>query len=249
MTVQGHTFAVTQVQRGEVEGTYGTGATVWPASVVLIKYLEKNASAVLTDKTVVELGAGTGVASIAAAYLGASRVVCTDGVDSVVRLAAENVRNVDSDVVVVDDKAMGKSNRLPIPIETSKYMWGQGGIGIDKVGSNGNVVDAADDDGGGETTAAATTSTGTFDVVLVSDCVLPKLYPIAPLVEGLQELMGPESVAIVSYEHRHYPLYHPGDHFRKLCEEAGFVVREIGPDEQDDRYIVDDILLWEIKRC
>ena len=30
----------------------------------------------------------------------------------------------------------------------------------------------------------------TFHVVLVSDCVLPKLYPIAPLVEALDDLMG-----------------------------------------------------------
>ena len=32
-------FQVKQVQRGEVENTYGTGATVWPASMVLLKYL------------------------------------------------------------------------------------------------------------------------------------------------------------------------------------------------------------------
>ncbi len=32
-------FQVKQFQRGEVENTYGTGATVWPASLVLLKYL------------------------------------------------------------------------------------------------------------------------------------------------------------------------------------------------------------------
>ena len=30
-------FNVLQVQRGEVEGTYGTGATVWPAAMVMLK--------------------------------------------------------------------------------------------------------------------------------------------------------------------------------------------------------------------
>jgi hypothetical protein len=34
------TIQIEQVQRGEIENTYGTGATVWPASLVLVKYLE-----------------------------------------------------------------------------------------------------------------------------------------------------------------------------------------------------------------
>lgn len=55
-------FSVQQVQRGELEGTYGTGATVWPAAMILIKYLEKNPF-LIHDKTVVDLGSGTGVTS------------------------------------------------------------------------------------------------------------------------------------------------------------------------------------------
>ena len=31
---------VQKVQGGETTGTYGTGATVWPASMVLLKYME-----------------------------------------------------------------------------------------------------------------------------------------------------------------------------------------------------------------
>lgn len=63
-----HKFSVMQVQRGEVENTYGTGATVWPAAVVLVKYLEHLATVsesssenLMRDKVVVDLGAGTGV--------------------------------------------------------------------------------------------------------------------------------------------------------------------------------------------
>ncbi|VEU33875.1 unnamed protein product, partial [Pseudo-nitzschia multistriata] len=101
--LRSRSFSVRQVQRGEVEGTYGTGATVWPAALVLVKYLERVANdgggdTALPDpcdvrgKHVLDLGAGTGVTSIAAALLGAASVVCTDGEESVVRLARDNVR-------------------------------------------------------------------------------------------------------------------------------------------------------------
>jgi len=52
-----------------------------------------------------------------------------------------------------------------------------------------------------------------FDVILVSDCVLPKLYPIEPLILATKALMGPLSVAIFSYEHRTYHLFDPREVF------------------------------------
>ena len=195
---------VRQVQRGEVEGTYGTGATVWPASIVLIKYLEKNPALVL-QKSVVDLGAGTGVTSIAAAVLGSRHVVCTDGTASVVQLAQDNVTH--------------NAHYIPSDtIDVREYWWGDGSI------------------------------SHTFDVVLVSDCVLPKLYPIAPLVEAIDELCHANSVAILSYEHRYFPDYHPRDKFRDLCETRGLEVRIVPLSEQDPVYSVDDIELWEVRR-
>ena len=60
------------------------------------------------------------------------------------------------------------------------------------------------------------------DVVLVSDCVLPKLYPIEPLVAALAALTRPRQGAVelpperkgfplvlMSYEHRVYPDFDP----------------------------------------
>jgi hypothetical protein len=41
-----------------------------------------------------------------------------------------------------------------------------------------------------------------LDVLIVSDCLLPKLYPIEPLVAALDKLAGPNTAIIVSYEHR-----------------------------------------------
>ena len=44
-----------------------------------------------------------------------------------------------------------------------------------------------------------------LDLVIVSDCLLPKLYPIEPLVQALDKLSGPDTLVIVSYEHRSGP--------------------------------------------
>ena len=202
MTVSGHAYVVRQKQRGEVEGTYGTGATVWPASMVLLKYLEKNPEKI-RGKSVVELGAGTGIVSLAAAFLGAAEVVCTDGTEKVVDLASENVR---------------LSPDTPVPIVVRKYWWADGSLGRE------------------------------YDVVLVSDCVLPKLYPIEPLVEGLLELMSQTSIAIVSYEHRHYPHFHPAERFRELCKASDLTVCSIPSEDLDSVYSVDDIQVWLVAR-
>lgn len=88
----------------------------------------------------------------------------------------------------------------------------------------------------------------TFDVILVSDCVLPKLYPIAPLVTAIDDLMGTDSIAILSYEHRYFPDYDPRDKFRDLAKERGLTVRVIPLSEQDPVYSVDDIEIWEVQR-
>ena len=83
---------------------YETGNTVWPGSIVLLKYLEKLAHCHLLDddgskihnetqninqsdsfigKAVADLGSGTSITTLASALLGADLVVCTDGDDHV----------------------------------------------------------------------------------------------------------------------------------------------------------------------
>lgn len=52
-------------------------ATVWPAAVVLARYLLNN-RAIVAEKTVLDLGCGGGVAGIAAVLAGASRVIAND---------------------------------------------------------------------------------------------------------------------------------------------------------------------------
>ncbi len=55
----------------------GTGLTVWDGSIVLAKYLEARFPS-LAGKRVLEVGAGPGVAGLAAVALGAAQVTLTD---------------------------------------------------------------------------------------------------------------------------------------------------------------------------
>lgn len=221
------TFSVRQVQRGEVEGTYGTGATVWPAAVVLVKYLSLHPELV-RDKRVVDLGSGTGVTSLAAAILGCSHVVCTDGEDSVVQLAMDNCRNAVSTLIesVKGESSVAQTSPIMVgkcPIVVQKYWWGTQPLPDDQC-----------------------------EVILVADCVLPKLYPVAPLVQAIDELLrastdvSKERVAILSYEHRYYPDYDPRTKFRELAQERGLVVQTLPAGLLDPVYSVDDIEIWHV---
>lgn len=230
------TFTVLQVQRGELEGTYGTGATVWPASVVLIKYLERHAAALIRGKRVVDLGAGTGVTSIAAAVLGASHCICTDGEATVVQLARDNIQRAAKELteqgvtVTSDETGIASDEVVPTtttirdcPISVEKYWWGTGRI--------------------------ESSTEQPCDVILVSDCVLPKLYPIAPLVEALDQLLVlTDARAILSYEHRYFAEYDPRDKFRELCGAKHLDVRLVPMEEQDPVYSVEDIEIWQVQR-
>jgi ribosomal protein L11 methylase PrmA len=217
------TFAVRQVQRGEVDGTYGTGATVWPAAIVLIKYLEK--SGVCSGKRVVDLGSGTGATSIAAAFLGATSVVCTDGLEMVVQLARDNIARAQQQTTTSVTET-GKHNKRAIiingcPIKVQTYSWGK------------DAIESFQNPG----------------IVIVADCVLPKLYPMAPLVDALDQLLQGTGVAILSYEHRHYPDYDPRDKFRDLCGRKNLSVTSVPAEEQDEVYSVDDIEIWMVERA
>jgi hypothetical protein len=87
------------------------------------------------------------------------------------------------------------------------------------------------------------------DLVLVADCVLPKLYPIAPLVQAIDELLETsEAMAILSYEYRYYPEYDPGEKFRELATTRGLEVNVVERGQLDPVYCVDDIEIWHVRR-
>jgi predicted nicotinamide N-methyase len=260
-------FTVQQIQRGEIEGTYGTGATVWPAALVLIKYLERHASTLVKGRHVIDLGSGTGVTSIAAAVLGAALVVCTDGEVSLVPLECHNIQRAAKEL----KGQQPRPSQLELEVETSsavvqhaqndshdaaatavvvatiancpmivqKYWWG-----TDEVPQKPNSMKAVCG----------------YDLILVADCVLPKLYPMAPLVQAIDECLmtsmteenqPPHSscpCALLSYEHRYYPDYDPRDKFQELATARNLHVYVVPMDDMDPIYSVDDIELWIVTR-
>jgi len=240
VTVKDTNFSVRQVQRGEIEGTYGTGACVWPAALVLIKYLERWSSTeqdLLSNKVVVDLGSGTAITSVAAAILGARQVVCTDGEIKVVQWAEDNFRHACQEIE-------GTSNSG----NTDSANGNDGGSGtifyhINNCKINAQVM------WWGRDQILCLEDDCPVDVVIVADCVLPKLYPIAPLVAAIDELLKtPSAVALLSYEHRYYPDYDPRDKFRELANERGLEVQVIPSDQYDSIYSVEDIFIWKVYR-
>lgn len=229
ISILNDTFSVKQVQRGEIEGTYGTGATVWPAALVLVKYMEKHRQSLMEGKFVVDLGSGTGVTSTAAAILGASHVICTDGQENVVKLASENISSAAASLGNDERQITATSNGesgpgsikiINCPIDVQVYWWGDGSM--KEIGC---------------------------DVVLVADCVLPKLYPIAPLVQAIDELLvKPNAIAILSYEHRYFPEYDPREKFLELATARGLQVQVIEQEQFDPVYYADDIEIWHVTR-
>ncbi|XP_050738265.1 protein N-lysine methyltransferase METTL21D-like [Eriocheir sinensis] len=99
----------------EVEGD--VGCVVWDAAIVLAKYLEvqeKGKRKLLEGSTVIELGAGTGCAGLAAALLGASRVTLTDLPDLLPLLEINRVQNLSgvTGVVEVQELTWGNSDQI-----------------------------------------------------------------------------------------------------------------------------------------
>lgn len=87
-----------------------------------------------------------------------------------------------------------------------------------------------------------------FDLILVSDCVLPKLYPIEALIKAVSNVMVDHTIAIFSYEHRPYPEYDPRQEVERLAVKYGLKVDVIPPSEHHDVYSAEDIELWKVTK-
>ena len=160
-------------------------------------------------------------------------VVCTDGSKLVVDLARDNIQQVVSefrqeyeeggndngDTVSIrkfDTKGIDLNSFMlgGCDIQVRKYLWGDGTMN---------------------------TSDVQYDFIVASDCILPKLYPVAPFVDALSELSSRHTFTYIAYEHRFYPEYDPKEHHVSLANEKGFTVRVVLLEEQHPIYSVEDI--------
>mmetsp|Transcript_3736 Transcript_3736/g.11585 ORF Transcript_3736/g.11585 Transcript_3736/m.11585 type:complete len:509 (+) Transcript_3736:463-1989(+) len=87
-----------------------------------------------------------------------------------------------------------------------------------------------------------------FDVVLASECVLPKLYPLEPLVACLGAVIGPETVAYVAVELRTWHAFDPKARFFELCRDAGLGCETVPRDALDPDFVADDLEIWQVAR-
>ena len=240
---------------------FGTGTTVWPGSIVLLKYLEKLAhdpqrDNVLEGKTVADLGSGTAITSIASALLGASAVVCTDGCDPVVDLARRNIHDAmgelsPTSVDKIDTMLLGELiHRHYVcrgcKMVAQKYRWGEGML-LEDI-----HWDDCDDHNlrhnNQHTDDKMQSKAKHFDIILGADCIVPKLYPIQPLVDALDELSGSETVSYLSYEQRHYEKYDPALEFRRLASMRNLEVEVVPDHELHPMYPANDIQIWKVTR-
>lgn len=85
-----------------------------------------------------------------------------------------------------------------------------------------------------------------FKIVLVSDCILPKLYPIEPLIQAVSAIIDENTICYFSYEHRVFPHFDPRQEFRRIAALYGMKVRLIPIEEHHPIYCSEEIELWEV---
>mmetsp|Transcript_12010 Transcript_12010/g.13955 ORF Transcript_12010/g.13955 Transcript_12010/m.13955 type:complete len:309 (-) Transcript_12010:654-1580(-) len=80
--------------------TNSTGLGVWGGAECMSKFLIENPQNI-TNKNVLELGAGTGLCGLVSYHLGASHITLTDGDSQVLRNLRENIRrNIETDTTI-----------------------------------------------------------------------------------------------------------------------------------------------------
>ena len=95
---------------------------------------------------------------------------------------------------------------------------------------------------------ALPSGTACFDVVLAAECVLPKLYPLEPLVACLDAVVGPSTEALVAVELRTWHEFDPKQRFWDLCSERGLRVDAIPHSDFDPAFVADDLEIWRVRR-
>jgi predicted nicotinamide N-methyase len=86
-------------------------------------------------------------------------------------------------------------------------------------------------------------------LIIASDCVVPQLYPLEPLVAALAALCSANTatVAFLSYEHRHHEHFHPRSQLTSLLQQSGLSLTVVPQQQHDAMYTCDDIEIWEVR--
>ncbi|RLN95085.1 hypothetical protein BBJ28_00000087 [Nothophytophthora sp. Chile5] len=221
-TISGRPLRIKQVLQGELNG-FGTGLTVWPAACVLLKHLEHRfatapdcQNALATIEKPFVLELGSGTGAVGIA----AAMLLQAG-----RVVLTDMNNVQF-IMQENAKAAREGDTInsQVAIDVVAYEWG-------KPPSERLIPP---------------TEEVHPDLILISDCILPRLYPIEPLVEALALLSRVHTRILISYEHRHYQHFQPKHRFWELMQARSFVLRVLDADEYHPHYRADDIEIWEV---
>ncbi|CAH9096907.1 unnamed protein product [Cuscuta epithymum] len=163
-----------QLQFSQDPNSKHLGTTVWDASMVLVKFLEKNCRkgrfcpAKLKGKRVIELGAGCGVAGFGMALLGCD-VVSTDQIEVLPLLMRNSERNTSRVMQTISDPDSFGS------IKVAELNWG-----------DENHIKAVEPP---------------FDYIIGTDVVYTE-HLLEPLLQTILALSGPKTTILLGYEIR-----------------------------------------------
>ncbi|OVA06954.1 Nicotinamide N-methyltransferase-like [Macleaya cordata] len=163
-----------QLQFSQDPNSKHLGTTVWDASMVFVKFLERNCRkgrfcpSKLKGKRVIELGAGCGVAGFGMALLGCD-VVTTDQIEVLPLLMRNVERNTSRILQTSPDSASFGS------IQVAELDWG-----------NEKHIEAVDPP---------------FDYIIGTDVVYAE-HLLEPLLQTIFALSGPKTTILLGYEIR-----------------------------------------------
>ncbi|KAG6760679.1 hypothetical protein POTOM_033855 [Populus tomentosa] len=163
-----------QLQFSQDPNSKHLGTTVWDASMVLVKFLERNCRrgrfcpSKLKGKRVIELGAGCGVAGFGMALLGCD-VIATDQIE-VLPLLMRNAERNTSRIMQKDSSSDSFGS-----IQVAELDWG-----------NEDHIRAVDPP---------------FDYIIGTDVVYAE-HLLEPLLQTLLALSGPKTTILLGYEIR-----------------------------------------------
>ncbi|KAK9904903.1 hypothetical protein WJX75_005147 [Coccomyxa subellipsoidea] len=208
-----------EVRMSQNPSSLNLGTTVWDASIVLAKFLEKNARkgefsrATVKGKRACELGAGPGLGGMAFALLGAE-VLLTDLPD-IVPLIRKNV----------------DANFTSAALHSREGPWGQqaGKVSVQELdwGNEAHIAQAG----------------GPFAFVLAADCVYHEEHLFA-LRQTIVSLTDMKSTVIIANELRSESVQ---SKFMQLFEEK-FTIKKVPHSKLDPEHRHSSILLYILKR-
>ncbi|PSC70389.1 lysine methyltransferase METTL21D isoform X1 [Micractinium conductrix] len=220
-TVQQELFGI-ELQLAQDPNSNNLGTTVWDASIVLAKYIEKNSRRGdfsrqrVRGKRALELGAGMGLAGMALALLGCD-VAFTD-IGDVLPLLRHNVH----------------SNISQAALKLKDAAWAAAEVGGTLVTS----LDWAD-----RAAYADPAFKPPYDFILAADCVYSELA-VPHLLATVLAMGGPRTQTIVTNEFRSQTVH---DEFM-LQFGRHFAIRKVPANKQDQNYQHTLIHIYLLKR-